>query len=325
MAQNYTTPARPGDSVAAPTGRAVPHADWGAIIAGAFVATAIAFILNAFGAAIGFSIVSPFPGHSASGTWVAIIVGLWVLWVAGSSNMAGGYVAGRMRRRAYDATPHESDVRDIIHGLVVWALAVIAGAILATSVATSVARSGAEAASSLVGGAASAAGQAVDAMGDEGGNGPLDYVVSQMTRPALPNGEGAQSGSAANAAAPASMGRPMPDQARGEILTVLGHAMDGEEGVPDADKAYLTEIVARYTGLPQDQARARVDQAISQIQQAVDAAQEAAETARQTAIVAAFLLAASLLVGGAGACWGAQIGGRHRDEGTDFSRWFPRR
>ena len=56
--------------------------------------------------------------------------------------------------------------------------------------------------------------------------------------------------------------------------------------------------------------------------QAKAAAAEAAETARKTAILAAFLTAASLLVSAAGAFWAAQMGGNHRDKQTVVEGWY---
>ncbi len=51
---------------------------------------------------------------------------------------------------------------------------------------------------------------------------------------------------------------------------------------------------------------------------------EAAEAARRTAVLAAFLIAASLLVSAIGAFWAAQQGGNHRDKGTLFPEVFRR-
>ena len=55
------------------------------------------------------------------------------------------------------------------------------------------------------------------------------------------------------------------------------------------------------------------------------AAANAAETARKTAVLAAFLTAASLLVSAAGAFWAAQMGGSHRDGQTVFAGFSRRR
>ena len=90
------------------------------------------------------------------------------------------------------------------------------------------------------------------------------------------------------------------------------------------DRAYLAQVVATETGLPQAEAEARVDQAITAVETARDEAAAAAETARRTAVIAAFLIAASLLVSALGAFWAAQKGGKHRDENTVFADVFRR-
>src|SRR6188472_3713908 len=119
-------------AVAVEGGGAVSYLDWSAIVAGAVVATAISLVLFTFGAALGLGMVSPEEG-SVPGRWFAIAAGLWFVCVVVIANIAGGYLAGRMRRRTGDATPDESDTRDGANGLTVWAVATLIGAMLATS------------------------------------------------------------------------------------------------------------------------------------------------------------------------------------------------
>src|SRR2546423_1757001 len=101
------------------------YVDWGSVLAGTAVATAVSIVLFSFGTAVGLSMVSPYDGAGVSNGAYFAVFGLWMLWVIVSSSMAGGYIAGRLRRRIGDATAHEIDVRDGTHGLVVWALGVI--------------------------------------------------------------------------------------------------------------------------------------------------------------------------------------------------------
>lgn len=114
-------------------GDATGRADWGAVFAGAVIATAIALILIAFGAALGLSISSPYEGEGAGLAAFATAAGLWVLWIQLVSFACGGYVAGRLRARRADETEHESDVRDGMHGLMVWGVGVIAAAVISTA------------------------------------------------------------------------------------------------------------------------------------------------------------------------------------------------
>jgi hypothetical protein len=104
--------------------------DWGAVFAGAVLATAIALVLLSFGAALGLSISSPYEGEGAGLAAFAVAAGLWVLWIQLVSFSCGGYVAGRLRARRADETEHESDVRDGMHGLMVWGVGVIAAVVI---------------------------------------------------------------------------------------------------------------------------------------------------------------------------------------------------
>ena len=105
--------------------------DWGAIFAGVFVSIAISSLFLAFGSAIGLSLTSFQPGESVPVTGMVIAAALWLLWVQISSFLGGGYVAGRMRRRIGDGKPHEVEMRDGAHGLIVWAVNIVIGAVLA--------------------------------------------------------------------------------------------------------------------------------------------------------------------------------------------------
>lgn len=117
------------DVAAAPRFRST--VDWAAVLAGAAMTTALALVLLAFGSALGLSVTSPFEGEGLSPVAFAIAAGLWLLWVHLLSFYVGGYVAARLRPRVGDATEHEVEVRDGLHGLLVWAIGVIAAAIIA--------------------------------------------------------------------------------------------------------------------------------------------------------------------------------------------------
>lgn len=110
------------------------YIDWSSILAGAVVATSIAFIFTTFGAALGLSLASPYAGEG-SVVIAVVAIGLWMLWTTVSSFMAGGYITGRMRRRIDQANGDEVHIRDGIHGLTVWAVAVLVGVILLGSTA----------------------------------------------------------------------------------------------------------------------------------------------------------------------------------------------
>ena len=136
------------------------YVDWPAIAAGATIASAIAFVFTSFGAALGLSFVSPYEGEG-SATAAIIATGVWMLWTTVSSFMVGGYIAGRMRRRIDSATGDEVDIRDGIHGLTVWGVGALIGAVIASSAAGTAGRVAESAASAAFTSALGSAGKSV--------------------------------------------------------------------------------------------------------------------------------------------------------------------
>jgi hypothetical protein len=290
--------------------------DWPAMFGGAVVAAAIGILFSGFGAAVGLSAVSPLSGEG-SGGFALIIVGAWLLITTVAAYGAGGYIAGRMRRRM-DAAAKADEVaaRDSMHGAVVWGLGVLLSAFLAASAlgsAAKVAGDVAQGAASAVGGAvqgigsaAGAAGGAVDGMNIN----PLQIVNDRLLR-----GTGVQ----------LDADPTLPDGA----MAVLGDvARTGE--ITEDDRAYLATTLAANSNLSQTEAEARVDQAAAEVVALRDTAQakideveatarEAADAARTAAVLSGFALAAALLIAAAAAIWGAAVGGRHRDEGRLFA------
>jgi hypothetical protein len=87
----------------------------------------------------------------------------------------------------------------------------------------------------------------------------------------------------------------------------------------DADRAYLSKLVAARSGIDEPAAQGRVDQAMKESQALADKAKQATNVARKVGVVSAFMIAASLLIGLAACWWAATMGGRHRDQQTVFS------
>jgi hypothetical protein len=112
------------------------YPEWGPIVAGAIAAAALALVLHAFALAIGLS-VSSTAWRDASFALV-LLSGLYVLLAALASYGLGGYVAGLMRARA--TSREEADLRDGLHGLLVWALATLLTAVIGLATAQSLAR-----------------------------------------------------------------------------------------------------------------------------------------------------------------------------------------
>jgi hypothetical protein len=287
----------------AAAGETNSYVDWPAIIAGVVLASAISIVLLTFGSAVGLGFADFRGREGVSPIWIAVAAASWLLWVQISSFMAGGYLTGRLRRRIGDASEHEVDVRDGAHGLLVWGGALVVGAIIAVS--------GLGAAANAVGAAAATVTQAASNVA--GGTAeladPNAYFVDALFR-----------------APPAAAGAPVPtnnDAARAEAGRILASGMVSGDGSAD-DRAYLAQLIAQNTGLAPADAQVRVDQVMAKVDEAKAQALAVAETARRTGVIAAFLVAASLLVSAIGAYWAASIGGRHRDEGTVFANVFRR-
>lgn len=285
-----TSPERAAPAALDPSATRAPNTesylDWPAALAGAALAYALFMVLSTFGAGIGLSMASPDPQEGASLRWITIAAGIWFVWVTITSFAAGGYLAGRMRRPAGDATQDEVETRDGAHGVVVWAAASVFATVMAASGVTTV-----------IGGVASGIGSATSSVA-ETMEGPLDYFAGVAMR--TEGGEVA--------------GDP---EARGEVATVLARSLSQGE-VSEDDRAYLASVVASATDTEREAAREQVDTAIAEAQAAWDEAAEAADQARIAAAIGTFVLAATLLISAAAAYFAASTGGQHRDQNMGF-------
>ncbi|WP_022704992.1 hypothetical protein [Pseudorhodobacter ferrugineus] len=263
------------------------HVDWPAIFAGAFLATALTIVLLSFGAALGLSMASPVSGDGVSLRWITITGGIWMVWTAVSSFAAGGYLTGRLRRRLGDANSDEIEARDGAHGVVVWAVGAVMGGFLAVSGVT---------------GTLSAVGDSAGAALDAANAGLAD--ATSYTSSALLRGDATQ-GSA---------------EAKAEVAAILANGIAAGQ-VPDADRQYLTNVVVAETQLSTEAATARVDTAIASGLEARAATIKAIEQTRIAGMIAAFGLAATMLVSAAAAYFASVTGGTHRDANNGFRRF----
>lgn len=105
--------------------RAGSSASWPAIIAGAFVATAVSLALFALGSGLGLAAISPWPGRGITATTFAVTTSIWLIVMQWVSSAIGGYITGRLRTRWVGTHTHEVFFRDTAHGLVMWAVATV--------------------------------------------------------------------------------------------------------------------------------------------------------------------------------------------------------
>ncbi len=252
-------------------------------------------------AAIGLSLISPYAGESYSKTAASVAV-FWSVAVPILSFLIGGYIAGRMRSAWETATSDEVQFRDGMHGMLVWALSIVAGGLLAFLAAGTLANSSAQVAAGAMSNRDAVVAPAIDTLFGASVAQTAAAPAATARRPAAPAATPAPS------AVPGTGERAVvPDsEARAVIARTLIAAAAAGELTP-AQKRSLAQIVSERTGLSQADAEKRVDQAYKDAVAAI-------ESARKAAVLTGLATATALLVGLLAAWFAAQNGGRHRDE-----------
>lgn len=279
------------DVVAAPARVGTSYVEWGAVFAGAIVASAISFVLLTAGAAIGLSLISPY-GHESYSKTAASLAVFWSVAVPILAFLAGGYIAGRMRVAWADASHDEVQFRDGVHGLLVWGLGIVLAATLAFLAAGAVAHSGAQVAA----GAAS------------NENTTLSPVVDTLFGATIPGPEAAANPAGTPPGTAPAIGErgTVPEADIRAMVTRTLVAAAGTGQLTPSQKRTLGQVVSERTGVSQAEAERRVDQAFKD-------ALAALETARKAAVLGALVTVTALLAALLAAWYAAQNGGRHRD------------
>lgn len=275
--------------------------NWGPIIAGAFAASTLTFILMLLGSGLGLTMVSPWSNEGASVTTFAVSTAIWLIIVQWFSSGVGGYLTGRLRTKWVGVHTDETYFRDTAHGFMAWALATLIMVLVLGSALSAAVGAGVQSASTIASGAAmgASAGASTNADGSSV-SGATSYFVDTLFRPSDP----------ARLAAPGAEGDATAAAQASRIL--LAGAAAGD--ISADDKTYLSQLVAARTGLSQADATARVDAVIAQAKEAKVKAQEAADTARKAAATFALVGALSLIVGAFIASAAAALGGKQRDD-----------
>ena len=110
----------------------VSYVEWGSVIAGTVIALTVSLVLVQFSQVVGLTFQDQYQEDYTAQK--ILVIGIWLLWVQLMASMAGGYLAGRMRAPWANTSASESEIRDGIHGLLVWASSTVI-AVLAASVA----------------------------------------------------------------------------------------------------------------------------------------------------------------------------------------------
>lgn len=272
---------------------------WGPIIAGAFAASTLTFILMLLGSGLGLTMVSPWSGSGASLATFAVSGAIWLVIVQWLSSGVGGYLAGRLRTKWVGIHTDEVYFRDTAHGFLAWALATLLVVGVLGSALSAVLGSGVQAASAVASGAAMGASAGASANAGSADN-ATSYLVDSLFRPADPTKLAAANPDSDTAAVGQASRILIASAAAGEISA--------------DDKTYLSQLVAARTGLAEADAKARVDALVAKVEDAKVKAKQAADTARKGSATFALLGALSLVIGAFVASAAAALGGRQRDD-----------
>jgi hypothetical protein len=252
------------------------YVEWGPIFAGAVAAAALSFVLLTAGATVGLSLVSPYPSQSYGKSAATLATG-WALVTTIGSFLAGGYIAGRLRRTWPDANAQEVEFRDGVHGFLAWALSILIGGLLAFI-----------------------AGSTVTFVGTQVGK-PASYSSDRavVLTPAVDVLLRSTPGTPATTALTANA------DLRDEVTRVITASVSaGQLTAPD--RTYLAHVVAQRAGVPQAEAEKRVNDTYAEAGRIID-------QARKSAVLLGLVTTTALLFGLAATWYSAQRGGHHRD------------
>jgi hypothetical protein len=165
---------------------------------------------------------------------LALLGGLWLLLTSVAAFGLGGYLAGSLREAWSTAPPDAVEFRDGIHGVLVWGLAILMGALLTLS------------ASRMVAGRAD-----LTAPTAATAEPLLAFELDRLFR---------------SDRSPTELGND--SEIRAQAARIITTAV-GRKGMEQDDRDYLVRLVQARTGLPQPEAEHRVDQVIGQAKDAI--------------------------------------------------------
>jgi len=239
---------------------------WGLAIAGGVAATAVTFFLLTLGSGFGLLLVNPVT-HSGPSLPAFLTGGAVYFFAAQAFGFAvGGHLAGRLLGPQVESRIQE-DFRAAAHGLIAWAVAILATLLIVVLAGLTAAGTGA--ATAALYGATARHAEAT----------PSAYLVDVLFRPQSETRE---------VYTPTSM------LARAEAGRIVDSGLARGEQIAPEDRARLTVLVSREAGIPLGQAAERIDRMQADIQAKV---RHAADLARKAASFAALWLAFAMLFG----------------------------
>jgi hypothetical protein len=263
---------------------------WGAVLAGAVVTVATMLLLSLLGAAIGAGTVRPLDATSADVSRFGAAAGIWEIINFALSMALGGYVTARL-------SGTHSHLDGELHGMTMWALALLIGAVLLAYVTSGVVGLVGQGAGSVVSSTVSGATSGISGAGLSEGGSALPYRLMQ---------------SLSSSGDPTTMTR---DQINAEIATLVGGALYSG-GMTDTDRSRLVDLVAAQSGITKEEAAQRVSRMESEAKAGLarveQKTREAADAVAAGTASAARALFTALVLGLLAALIGAWIGTRHK-------------
>jgi hypothetical protein len=260
--------------------------------------------------------VSPWAGSGASAGKVITLAVVWFIVVQWIASFLGAYLTGRLRTKWVGTHTHEVFFRDTAHGFIAWALATLLLACVLASATTSLARMGVHGAAMM--GAGAASGMAHGPMGPPSGP-PMEHEEhGPMGGPGAPAMQHQQRGPMSGYDVDVLFRSTQPESSitladvHAEASRILMKAVATGE-IPQADRDYLSQLIASRTGIAPADAQRRVDDVFARLNAAATKARQAADAARKAAATTSIFIALSMLLGAFIACAAAALGGHERD------------
>ena len=304
---------------------ALRRISWGAIAAGTVTALAIQLLLAMLGTGIGAGTIDPMAaGETPTAASLGMGAALWWLVASLLSLMAGGWVAGRLSGAVRTSEGG-------IHGMLTWAVVVLAMVYLVSSAAGSLMRGAAgvlgTAATVTATGAAAAAPKLADAAGEQMDKAGISFetikreamaVLNQTGKPELQPGSIEQQAKGAVTDASRTASNPSDQDFSALLERVLSQ---GRDAVSEVDRQAVVNVVMARSNVSRDVATQRVAGWEATAEQAkakaAQAAEQAKAKAREVADASAKALSRAMLLGflalalgGVIAWWGGTLGQR---------------
>lgn len=279
---------------------------WRAIFAGATVAAALTIILCILGTGLGFTVISPWSTEGISATAFGISAILWLSLTQVVASGMGGFLAGRLRNRAFNVDRDEVYFRDTAHGFLTWSVALIVTATLFASTLGAVINGGVQAAAKATGGVVSVMGSRASLPSDHGYY--IDALFRKNFSTLVPTTAKSNPGTQGNAMA-------NYHGSNAEVRRIFDKSL-ADKAIASNDVTYLGQLIVQRTGLTQEESELRVNETYAAIQTAEAKVKEAADQARKASVYIALWGFIALLIGAFTASLAATWGGRCRDSNT---------